>query len=44
MNETFYDAIGSIFNPANNPFFSSSHNTVLDDNIEDAIIIDEDEQ
>ena len=44
MNETFYDAIGDIFNPANNPFFTKSHNTSLDDNIEDAIIIDEDEQ
>ena len=43
MSVTFYDAIDSIFNPANNPFFTQSHNTVLDDNIEDAIIVDDEE-
>lgn len=37
MNE-LYDTIGSIFNPANNPFFVPSRN---DDNIEDAEIIEE---
>ncbi len=37
MNE-LYDILGSIFNPANNPYFVPSRN---DDNIEDAEIIEE---
>lgn len=37
MNE-LYDILGSIFNPANNPYFESSR---YDDNIEDAEIIEE---
>lgn len=37
MNE-LYDTIGSIFNPANNPYFVPSKH---DDNVEDAEIIEE---
>lgn len=38
MNVTFYDAIDSIFNPANNPFFTPSKKH---DEIEEAVIIEE---
>ena len=35
----FYTQLGAIFNPNNNPFFTPSK--VEDDNIEDAVIIEE---
>lgn len=37
MNE-LYDIIGDIFRPANNPYFVPNRN---DDNVEDAVIIEE---
>lgn len=37
MNE-LYDILGSIFNPVNNPYFEPSRH---DDNVEDAVIIEE---